>query len=544
MVAVGNTRLLYGNDMEWEKYFDENILKRGEEYYRNGKVTDFQADGRKRTATVIGTEEYSVSVEFDRDGSIVDMQCSCPYAENGEYCKHMAAVLYREYCGDVPAIYSKIQSVKKPKGSQKSKTEKNIDTLPVLPADVASLKDEIKKIIAHYKRQGYIEYRYAYECAMQVSETMETNAGIYLRDGRYKEAFDYSFFALRKFCATDMDDSDGGTGMVCEVGLEIWKQTLQDAESEQYVFKQLLKYKASDQEWYLKEQAEHFLFTNFDKSEYYERKMQYIEDRIAEVCNETDLIDYKLGYYLKQKIDLMRKSNVSEQTFEQFRQKYWSYAEVQADCIEEKIQKQQYKEAESLLLECLAMPFGKGVSTEYCREQLMIVYEKTGDKEGYRKTLSLEYNSSIEKYEELKRLYNAEEWLTVRETVLQNIWKNNRELLPEILLREGMKDRLLKLAVSYPGLYYIQKYEKDLKQEYAEEILGKYKVEFQKLTESASTRATYREIAKQLRKLSRYDEGKELVRELVAEWKEKYPKRKAMMEELDKVIVTNPKERG
>lgn len=153
-------------------------------------------------------------------------------------------------------------------------------------------------------------------------------------------------------------------------------------------------------------------------------------------------------------------------------------------------------------------------------------------------------NSSIEKYEELKRLYNAEEWLTVRETVLQNIWKNNRELLPEILLREGMKDRLLKLAVSYPGLYYIQKYEKDLKQEYAEEILGKYKVEFQKLTESASTRDTYREIAKQLRKLSRYDGGKKLVRELVAEWKEKYPKRKAMMEEIDKVIVTNPKERG
>lgn len=152
--------------------------------------------------------------------------------------------------------------------------------------------------------------------------------------------------------------------------------------------------------------------------------------------------------------------------------------------------------------------------------------------------------SSIEKYEELKRLYNAEEWLTVRETVLQNIWKNNRELLPEILLREGMKDRLLKLAVSYPGLYYIQKYEKDLKQEYAEEILGKYKVEFQKLTESASTRDTYREIAKQLRKLSRYDGGKKLVRELVAEWKEKYPKRKAMMEEIDKVIVTNPKERG
>ena len=148
--------------MEWERYFDENILMRGERYYRKGKVIDFQADGKKRTATVIGTGEYSVSVEFDRDGSIVDMQCNCPYAENGEYCKHMAAVLYREYCGDVPAVYSKRQSVKKPNGSQKSKTEKSIDAVPVLQADMATLKDEIKKIIAHYKRQGYIEYSYTH----------------------------------------------------------------------------------------------------------------------------------------------------------------------------------------------------------------------------------------------------------------------------------------------------------------------------------------------------------------------------------------------
>ncbi len=61
---------LHGNDMEWEIYFDENILKRGEGYYRKGKVIDVQADGRTRSATVIGTEEYSVSVEFGQDGTV------------------------------------------------------------------------------------------------------------------------------------------------------------------------------------------------------------------------------------------------------------------------------------------------------------------------------------------------------------------------------------------------------------------------------------------------------------------------------------------
>lgn len=105
--------------MEWEKYFDENILKRSEGYYRKGKVIDFQADGRKRSATVIGTEEYSVFVEFNQDGSIADMRYNCPYAENGEYCKHMAAVLYREYCGDVPTVYSKNERRPKVKNRKK-----------------------------------------------------------------------------------------------------------------------------------------------------------------------------------------------------------------------------------------------------------------------------------------------------------------------------------------------------------------------------------------------------------------------------------------
>ena len=74
-------------------------------------------------------------------------------------------------------------------------------------------------------------------------------------------------------------------------------------------------------------------------------------------------------------------------------------------------------------------------------------------------------------------------------------------------------------------------------QDYAIEILEKYREEFQRMTESASTRETYREIARQLRKLSRYEEGKDFVRDIIFELKEKYTKRKAMMEELSKVVL-------
>ena len=110
-------------------------------------------------------------------------------------------------------------------------------------------------------------------------------------------------------------------------------------------------------------------------------------------------------------------------------------------------------------------------------------------------------------------------------------------MVPDILLRDRQMDRLLKLAISYPGLYCVQKYEKELIQDYAKEILEKYREEFQKMTESASTRETYREISRQLRKLSRYEEGKDFVRDIISEWKEEYSKRKAMMEELSKVVL-------
>ena len=31
---------------------------------------------------------------FLEDGEVAEMYCSCPYAEEGKNCKHMAAVLY------------------------------------------------------------------------------------------------------------------------------------------------------------------------------------------------------------------------------------------------------------------------------------------------------------------------------------------------------------------------------------------------------------------------------------------------------------------
>ena len=77
--------------MDWQQLFQEHILERGYDYYCEGAVEEFEQEENIITASVCGTEDYEVQIKL-QDTSVVEMECSCPYAEKGLSCKHMAAV--------------------------------------------------------------------------------------------------------------------------------------------------------------------------------------------------------------------------------------------------------------------------------------------------------------------------------------------------------------------------------------------------------------------------------------------------------------------
>ncbi len=56
-------------------------------------VGDIKLSEKRIQADVYGTQDYRVIIEFGNN-IITHMFCSCPYAAEGEKCKHMAAVLY------------------------------------------------------------------------------------------------------------------------------------------------------------------------------------------------------------------------------------------------------------------------------------------------------------------------------------------------------------------------------------------------------------------------------------------------------------------
>ncbi|HBK02038.1 MAG TPA: hypothetical protein DDY77_03285, partial [Clostridiales bacterium] len=373
--------------MEWEKYFENTILKRGADYFKKGKVIDFREDGSTCTATVLGSDEYMVTVEFDENGEVADMQCDCPYAESGEYCKHMAAVLYRKDNGEVETAHSKRKS-NAAKKTCRIELETDIESFDDEKADIAALKNEIDWTIDSYKHRGFIDYRDAYDCAAEVSDIMTTNAELCIETWRYKEAFEYSFYVMKKFCSTDMDDSDGGTGLLCDYGIEIWERAIENAEAEKYAFDKLLKYKGTENAWYFKDLAEDFLLEHFDKQQFFAQKLKYVDKRIEETKKSGGYVEYKLGNYLKAKAIILKRMDLTGEAFEKFCADNWKYSEIQTYYIDEKIENGLYKEAEKLLQKCLESPTRGGVSSDYCRRKLMLVYKQIGDNAAYRKTLT------------------------------------------------------------------------------------------------------------------------------------------------------------
>jgi uncharacterized Zn finger protein len=90
----------------WKYSFSSQILSRGEDYYYSGFVHDLEKDGNTYTATVSGTDDYEVTIEMDEDNDVSYMECTCPYAEEHDTCKHMAAVLYDSFLRYFRCLYN------------------------------------------------------------------------------------------------------------------------------------------------------------------------------------------------------------------------------------------------------------------------------------------------------------------------------------------------------------------------------------------------------------------------------------------------------
>ena len=78
---------------EFEIHVDEDILKRGLQYFKKGYVTAVdELSAGEYEATVEGSESYTVHMEV-KNGVMNGCYCTCPY-DWGPICKHEVAVMF------------------------------------------------------------------------------------------------------------------------------------------------------------------------------------------------------------------------------------------------------------------------------------------------------------------------------------------------------------------------------------------------------------------------------------------------------------------
>lgn len=566
--------------MNWKKLFAIHILERGYDYYLENAVENLDVSDDIIRADVIGSEDYEVEISLS-NGEVTDMYCSCPYALDGRNCKHMAAVLYEwseneveekkeeenaintdlfQSAYTVNAYKKKMTAVEE---LVRSANEEDVRLFltAVLAEDEKLLlrfhntinkqvtRDDINNYIRqvdliadrYLGRNHFISYYEADGFISELEEIIDEDVRRMIDNGNYLSAFEVMNYIFVLIGDVDMDDSDGGTGMLADRIYQLWLELLVKVslEEKRKMFDWFTSHLDGSVIDYLEEYIEQIIMGEFEEKEYEQAKLDFIEDMIARSeSKDSDWSrDYGVGKWAVRYLEMLQEKKASDEQIKEVCKRYWKSSSVRRYYVDIRMKKKEYDHVLQILDECILLDKQyRGLISEYS-EKKKEIYLLQENRIAYIEQLwklVLEYEpGNLELYRELKKQYTADEWLVKREGILGKLpaYAHVERLYKE----EKLYDRLLVYVLNSPGLYALQEYEKVLKKDYPEQILNKYKDEVSKMAVHTSDRKNYAHLVSMLRKMQQMKGGSKLVEQIAAEWKVKYRNRPAMMDELRKL---------
>ena len=563
--------------MNWKKLFAIHILERGYDYYCDDAVENMEISDDIIRADVIGTEDYEVEISLS-NGEVTDMYCSCPYALDGRNCKHMAAVLYEwseNYMDEEEetertdllkseftinsyekkrtvveelVVGAKEEDVRSFLMSILTEDEKlllrfhNMVNKQVTLEDVNNYIRQIDVIADRYLGRNYfISYYEAKGFISELQEIIDEDICSMIDNGNYLSAFEIINYIFVLIGDVDMDDSDGGTGMLADRIYQLWVELLSrvSLEDKDKMFNWFTAHLDGSVIDYLEEYIEQIIMEEFEEKEFAQAKLEFVESMIerSEKKEPDWSRSYAVGKWAIRYLEMLKVKKASKEQIEEICKRYWNNSSVRRYYIEMYMKKKDYNRVLQVLDESILLDKEyRGLISEYS-EKKKEIYRLLGNKNAYLEQLwklVLEHEpGDLELYRELKKQYSTEEWLVKREEVFKKLpaYANVERLYKE----EKLYDRLLVYVLSSPGLYALQEYESVLKKEYPKQILDKYKDEVNKMAVHTSDRKHYSYLVSLLRKMQDIKDGIKLVEIIVGEWKVKYRNRPAMMDELRKL---------
>ena len=552
----------------WKGLFKPHILGRGWDYYESGTVDFLERTENGYKATVEGNYDYEVEVEID-DNEVVDMFCDCPYAEDGNNCKHMAAVLYEIEEGPAQEVAEKrpdssnirtelenvIKNIEEPElrklllelALRDDSLQNQILTkyaAQLSPGQMRRLKEEIEKIAWEYSdRSGFIDYYHAMDYVHKLEAFLYDNVQNLIDKNLLSEAFELTNKVFYTVGNQDIDDSDGGTTQVADLCYEYWRQILDRANDEQRQqmsqwFRERPDNYVID---YMEDYISDFLINELHDTPMLREEMQMLDEWIGRAGDKTDCGRWYSAHYgyenvILKRLRIMKALQYSDDEIEEYKKKFRHFSAIRELEIAGYMDKGEYSKAIKVLKE------GKELDKDYAglvskySEQLISIYQKTGQREEYKKELIYQVFScrqgNLDYVKMMKAECSEDEWQTCRERILNA--DSCLGIKFAFLEFEGLYDRLLRTIVENDSIYILDQYEKLLKKKFPDAVRDMYVNYVRKHADRACDRKAYKGLMTYMKKIAKYPDGREKAERIAEEWKVTYRRRPAMMDELRK----------
>ena len=545
-------------NMKWEVWFEDKILERGYDYFEENLVENFKIKGNKIIARVQGTEVYNVSITL-KDNELSDAQCDCPYALKGNYCKHMAAVMYYFEANEQLPDKKAIEELIKMASNQQihdfllDLLSRNKHILNDFESVISNKESDDKfdfcqavdtAIDTYSDSDGYIDYYGASDFGNEIALFLDEDVQKLVDNNQFEEAWTGISYLIDQLQSLNIDDSDGEIMSLCDQAQGILDQFIplasKDLETKIYQWCRQTLLTGSD---ILEDFVVDLFVNNFQEKSFLEDKLEFSSLKLTQIQN-SDIYykDFKIDRWAGIHVAVMEQLNLPQDEIKDFyldnlysnkiRFLYADFCITHADyptAIEVLEDGKSNSQAEGY----------PGQTIEYSKK-LKDLYKKLGRNDEYLQELWLletDYalgDSDI--YQELEQQYSVDQWKVKREAIFKKVGDSSYSEIGKLYLADKLYDRLLNLVLKTSNSAYdLEKYEGVLKSRYPQQLLAGYVEIVESMSKRAGKRSHYREIVSILNHMLTYPDGLETTTKIVHELETKYPRRTAMLEEFQKV---------
>ena len=560
---------------QFEQYIDETILKRGLQYFKSGRVNQVEEiSPGKYEAIVEGTEDYTVQLTL-KNGIISEYTCDCPY-DFGPVCKHVAAVIFYLQ-QDVLDLNKKQKRTKtnqtaKPakrktvaqqveellektthdelKQFVREKTEENARFRNLFLSSFAQYNtDESKELYVKQvksilktasDRHGFIDWSASRQVGNAIDNLLKS-AQKQIDNHNYKSAFFICTAVMEQMneALEYSDDSNGDIGGSIEVACEML-YTIAQMQPTEEIRKLIIEY----------------CFTALDKQIYsgwnwhieilrLAALLLKTEDEIERIFKQIDKVqrsDYEKEKAQTIKYEILLKTK-GENAAEIYLEQNITNSTLRQEAIQKALEKRDFEKAISIAKDGISYDLkGRPGLAKKWYDWLLKIAQAQNDSEKiieYARLLFIDnFMNEQDYYQILKKHVKPEEWSEFVEAMIQDITTKKRwpdmNLIAGIFIKEEWWDRLLELVKMSPDLKTIDNYEKYLSKNYTNEIVELYANEILSYMENNMGRGHYQNACRYIRKIIKLG-AREKANEIISYLRNEYPKRKALMEELNKI---------